>query len=116
MRYVAENVRPDLNLVAAVLSTRISNPNLDEVKELHHELCYLNSTKDLKLIIDNSPFDFVHACVVLHFDLHSDVISHNGMGLILKRTKQKLISSSSTTSKCVELHGSKRHGFEFLQG
>ena len=105
LRYLAENVRPDLNLVAAVLSTRVSNPNLDDVKKLHRALCYLNSTKDLKLIIDNSSFDSVHAYVDAAFAKHSDVISHTGMVLTLGNTavmfkskKQKLVTTSSTTA------------------
>ena len=126
LRYLAENVRPDLNLVAAVLSTRVSNPNLDDVKKLHRALCYLNSTKDLKLIIDNSSFDSVHAYVDAAFAKHSDVISHTGMVLTLGNTavmfkskKQKLVTTSSTTAELVGLHDMKQHALslaEFLQG
>ena len=35
LSYLAENVRPDINLVAAGLSTRVTNPNTDDAQKLH---------------------------------------------------------------------------------
>ena len=49
IRYLAKNVRPDLNLVAAVLSTGVMKPKFDDKAKLQRALAYLNKTKEIYL-------------------------------------------------------------------
>ena len=105
---MAENVRPDLNLVAAVLSTRVIKPTFDDKAKLQRALAYLNKTKEFTLKIDNSPFDCVHAYIDASHGSHTDTISHSGMVLILGNThvmfkskKQHIITRSCTVVELV---------------
>ena len=126
VRYLAENVRPDLNLVAAALSTRVTKPTQDDADKLYRALAYLNSTKELKLIIDSSPFDRVTAYIDASWGIHDDCSSHTGMTLTLGNTpvmfksrKQQCITRSSTTAELVGLTDMMLNALslhEFLEG
>ena len=119
-------MRPDLNLVAAALSTRATKPTQDDLGKLNRSLAYLNSTQCLKLVIDSSPFDRVTAYIDASWGIHDDNSSHTGMTLTLGNTtvmfksrKQKCITRSSTTAELVGLSDMMQHALslhEFLEG
>ena len=109
LRYLAENVSPEWNLVEAVLSTRVLRPTFDDQTKLQRALEYLNKTNSLVLKIDKSPFDCVHAYIEALCGSHSETLSHSGIvltvgiNLVMFKKTQQIITLCSTIAELLAL-------------
>lgn len=108
--YLSRMVRPDIAVSVAYLTTRVKNPNQNDLLKLHRVLDYLNATKDLKLIISNVPFKHVDGLIDASFAQHEDGKSHTGFIIELGgtpisygSTKQHIITVNSTEAELVAL-------------
>ncbi len=58
--YVAKRARPDIALAIAFLTTRVREPDLDDWRKLRHMIVYLQSTRDLPLLLGESSTGVLH--------------------------------------------------------
>ena len=108
--YLVKHSRGDGLLAVSFLTTRVSDPDEDDMKKLNRLLRYFNSTRDLALIIKHNPGSTIEAYIDASYGIHNDCRSHTGMIITLghgamdtRSTKQKLNTKSSTESELVAL-------------
>ena len=111
LMFLATRTRPDLLLSLSVLSTKARSPNVHDMARLDRVIGYLWTTENLGLRIKIKSlklyayFDASWAC---HSDLkgHTGIIvtlGFNGLPLMCKSKKQKVVSRSSTEAELIAM-------------
>ena len=108
--YLAKRVRPDILLAVSFLTTRVQSPDVDDGHKLDRVLKYLNGTQDMGIVLRPSKSLNQEAYIDASYGTHADGKSHSGMVLslgrgpiLVKSTKQKIVTKSSTESELVAL-------------
>ena len=106
--YLEKRARPDIETAVAFLTTRVSEPTIDDWKKLKRVLTYLSNTiNDIRRIGCDSLshiFTWIDAAFAVHPNMRSQTggTMSFGWGVIhAKSTKQKLNTKSSTESELV---------------
>jgi hypothetical protein len=106
--YLAKRTRPDILLPISFLTTRVQNPDLDDLNKLNRVLKYVNGTKSLCISLSISDSPKVHAFIDASYGIHEDGKSHSGLVITLgggpiltKSTKKRLVSKSSTDAELI---------------
>ena len=105
--YFAKRARPDAMTAMSFLTKRVKKPDREDW-EKQHLVKYLESTKNLPLILSADNSDNIYTYADAAFAVHPDMKSHNGVGLTLGRgfaisisSGQRLNTGSSTTAEIV---------------
>jgi hypothetical protein len=107
--WLSQRGRPDLQLAAGFLCTRVREPNEHDWKKLGYEMKYLQGTRHLPLILRSDGkgtaiyIDGAHA---VHYDMKGHVgmyVSEGEGALISASTKCKLNTTSSTETEIVSV-------------
>ena len=107
--YLSKRVRMDLLLAVSFLSTRVREPDKDDVKKLERALKYLNGTRDvfMTLGLKNGVVD-VFGSIDASYATHMNGKSHSGLTLSIGRgtilsmsKKQSIVTKSSTEAEIV---------------
>lgn len=122
--YLANHTRPDIMLAVAYLSTRVSNPTIGDQNKLERVLKYLSGTRERVMAIRGMG-DKIECYIDAAFAIHVDGKSHTGMVIkvfgdtvLVKSSKQKIITKDSTEAELVALSDKVLHAskvYEFLQ-
>jgi hypothetical protein len=111
--YLAKRVRPDILPPVAFLSTRTQAPTDDDQSKLNRVLRYINSTKEMGMILQSTKDIAVLVYADASYGVHADGKSHTGVyitlgrgGVFFRSTKQKIVTKSSTESELVGLSDS----------
>ena len=106
--FLCKRARPDIQTTIAFLTTRVSNPDLDDWKKLRRMIDYLRGTQDLILTLSADNAMIIKWFVDVSYAVHKDMKSHTGGCLTLGKgfpiassLKQKLNTKSSTESELV---------------
>ena len=106
--FLCKQARPDIQTVIAFLTTRVSQPDIDDWKKLQHLINYLRGTKELCLILNSDGTNIIKWYVDAAYAVHKDMKSHTGgimtLGkgaVIATSTKQKINTKSSTEAELV---------------
>jgi hypothetical protein len=106
--YLSKRVRPDILLAVSFLTTRVQNPDSDDLNKLTRVIKYLNGSRELGLVLRASEPLTIKAYIDAAYGLHQDGKSHSGLIISIgsgavssKSTKQKLVTKSSTESELV---------------
>lgn len=109
--YLSKRTRPDILLPVSFLTTRVLEPNTDDWGKLQRVFRYLNSTPELGVILrpDHSG-KTLEAFIDASYGVHEDGKSHTGMMIslgagpfLVKSSKQKIVTKSSTEAELVAL-------------
>ena len=124
--YLAKRVRPDILTPIAFLSTRTRAPTDDDQRKLDRVLRYLNSTKEMGMILEPEKAIAVLVYADVSYGVHADGKSHTGLyitlgrgGVFVRSAKQKIVTKSSTEAELVGLSDSLGQAIwtrEFLIG
>jgi hypothetical protein len=106
--YMAKRGRPDILTAVSFLTTRVNCPNVGDYKKMKRLGSYLNSTKDLKLIL-KAPIPFkIHCYVDASYAVHVDGKGRTGNVVTLgtgafkiMSTKHNIVTKSSTEAEIV---------------
>jgi hypothetical protein len=109
--YLAKRTRPDILLAISFLTTRVQSSDVDDWKKLERVVKYLRSTPELGIIIRPDEGTVIQVHIDASFGVHhSDGKSHSGMFIttgsgpvLVKSTKQKIVTKSSTEAELVAL-------------
>ena len=108
MLYVTKRARTDTALSIAFLTTRVRGPDEDDWQKLEHLIEYLQSSRELPLILGATKTGVLHWYVDASFATHQDMRGHTGgeltMGIgcpTVQSTKTKCNTCSSTINKLV---------------
>jgi histone deacetylase 1/2 len=109
--YLAKRTRPDILLPVSFLTTRVQCSNQDDLNKLLRVLRYLNGTRDLGVILRPDPNgNTLSAFIDASYGVHEDGKSHTGMmisfgagPLLVKSSKQKIVTKSSTEAELIAL-------------
>jgi hypothetical protein len=108
--YLAKRVRPDLLMTVIFLATRVKDPREEDWTKLERLLRYINSTRDIGMVLEASHGLQILAYVDASFGVHGDYKSHTGAMISLgagpiwaKSSKQKINSKSSTEAELIGL-------------
>lgn len=111
--YLAKRVRPDILTPIAFLSTRTRAPTDDDQRKLDRVLRYLNSTKEMGMILEPAKDIAVFVYADASYGVHADGKSHTGLyitlgrgGVFVRSAKQKIVTKSSTEAELVGLSDS----------
>ena len=106
--YLAKRTRPDVLLPVSFLTTRVQQPDTDDLAKLNRVLKYLNGTKDLGIVLSVRDPLTVQTFIDASYGVHGDGKSHSGLVITLgggpiltKSTKQRLVTKSSTEAELV---------------
>ncbi len=106
--YVSKRARPNTSLAIAFLTTRVCKPDEDGWRKLCHIIVYLQSTRDLPLVLGTGDRGVLHWYVDASFAVHPNMKGHTGRVLtmgtgcpLVTSTKQKVNTHSSTISEQV---------------
>jgi len=123
--FLAKRVRPDILTAVSFLSTRVREPDVDDLAKLGRVLKYLHRTEDLVLVLSPSGIDEVEVSVDASYGTHPDGKSHTGKIISLGgatvaagSSKQRIVTKSSTEAELVGLSDSVGDGIgaaEFLR-
>jgi hypothetical protein len=109
--YITKRARPDICVAIAFLTTRVREPDVDDWRKLHHLICYLRVTEDLKLTLSANGLGVLKWYVDSSYAVHPNMRGQTGGGLtlgkgfpIVSSVKQKLNTQSSTESELVGVH------------
>ena len=109
--YITKRARPDICVAIAFLTTRVREPDVDDWRKLHHLICYLRVTEDLKLTLSANGLGVLKWYVDSSYAVHPNMRGQTGGGLtlgkgfpIVSSVKQKLNTRSSTESELVGVH------------
>ena len=91
MLYLGKRVRPDILTAIAFLTTRTRAPTLDDQGKLDRVLRYLNSTKELGMVLECDKDISVLVYVDASYGVHADGKSHTGA----------IISQGEELSMCI---------------
>jgi histone deacetylase 1/2 len=109
--HLAKRVRPDILTATSYLTTRVSKPNVDDIKKMTRVLKYLNGTRELGICIETDPGPIsVKAYIDASYAVHDDCRSQTGCIISLGKgpiytssSKQKINTKSSTESEVVAI-------------
>ena len=110
--YVSKRVRPEMLAAVSFLSTRATEPDIDDLAKLHRVLGYLLGTRERGVVLHIGDTMTVSAFVDAAYGVHTGSgKSHSGCAIVLgnngpvhvKSTKQKLVTKSSTEAELVAL-------------
>jgi hypothetical protein len=111
--YLAKRVRPDILTPVAFLSTRTRKPTDDDQAKLNRVLRYINSTKEMGMILQCTKDIAILVYADASYGVHADGKSHTGVyitlgrgGVFFRSTKQKIVTKSSTESELIGLSDS----------
>jgi hypothetical protein len=107
--YASKRTRPDISLAVNYLSTRVNKFDEDDERKAKRILYYLNSTKDLGIILEcNEKIPFIEAFADASYGVTATrnsqtghVISIGKGPIYVSSTKQKLVTKSSTEAELV---------------
>jgi hypothetical protein len=106
--FLCKRARPDIQLAVAFLTTRVSQPDIDDWKKLRRLINYLRGTQELVLTLGADNTYVIKWNVDAAFAVHKDLKSQTGgmmtMGegaAIATSLKQKINTRSSTESELV---------------
>ena len=107
--YIKKRARPDMELVTAFLTTKVSNPMEEDCNKLTRSIKYLNMTRDDTRTIRCDDLQSVYTWVDAAYAVHSNMRSQTGRSTMSmgwgtihnKSTMQKLNTKSSTESELV---------------
>ena len=108
--FIANRSRPDIAPTVSVLSGRVRSPTKSDWKKCERLVGYLNSTKNLHLVLRYDDVAIARWHVDAAYAVHPDFKSHTGGTLLLSdvggtiastSTKQKLNTRSSTEAELV---------------
>jgi len=109
--YVTKRARPDICVAIAFLTTRVRDPDVDDWRKLHHLICYLRVTEDMKLTLSANGLGVLKWYVDASYAVHPNMRGQTGGGVtlgkgfpIVSSVKQKLNTRSSTESELVGVH------------
>jgi len=125
--YLATRTRPDIMLPITFLCSRVCQATQQDNTKLKRVLSYLNSTKDLGIVLGSKGEEvslsvYADASYAVHADYKSHggiVISHNRGPALVKCSKQKIVTKSSTEAELVTLSDAvslAAYNIEFLKG
>ena len=116
--YLAKRVRPDILTPIAFLSTRTRAPTDDDQRKLDRVLRYVNSTKEMGMILEPEKDIAVLVYADASYGVHADGKSHTGLsitlgrgGVFVRSAKQKIVTKSSTEAELVGLSDSLGQGY-----
>ena len=108
--YLSKRVRPDILLAVSFLTTRVQSPDIDDWNKLQRVLKYLNGTQDMGIILRPNKSAKHEAYIDASYGIHLDGKSHSGLllslglgPLLVKSTKQKIVTKSSTEAELIAL-------------
>jgi hypothetical protein len=108
--YAAKRVRPDLLVTTSFLSKRVTKSTVQDMGKLDRACRYLNSTRDLGIVLEPSRSLHVLAYADAAYGVHEDYKSHSGAmitfgrgPIFAKSSTQKLNTKSSTEAELVAL-------------
>ena len=125
--YLATRTRPDILLPITFLCSRVAIATEEDADKLKRVLSYLNNTRELGIVIGHkgepvSLSVYADASYAVHGDYKSHggiVISHNRGPVLVKCSKQKIVTKSSTEAELVTLSDATSlaaYNIEFLKG
>jgi hypothetical protein len=108
--YLAKRTRPDILTAIAFLTTRVLEPDEDDLRKLERVMRYVKTTSHLPLTLQPDTRINVTSFIDASYGVHPNGRSHTGSIVTLgkgavhaKSTKQKLVSKSSTEAELVAL-------------
>ena len=109
--FLCKQGRPDMQTAIAFLTTRVKEPDKDDLKKLKRAICYLRSTHNLVLTLECGEEGNILWWMDSSFAVHGNMRSHTG-GLPLMgkgavctvSRKQKLNTKSSTKAELVAIN------------
>ena len=106
--YLAKRTRPDILLPVSFLTTRVNNPDQDDMSKLERVFKYLNGERGLGIVLRAEHPARIKAFNDASYGVHKDCKSHSGLCITLgsgpimtKSTKQKIVTKSSTEAELV---------------
>jgi hypothetical protein len=81
--YLCKRVRPDLQPTVAYLTTRVTQPNVDDWKKLTRRIQYLHGSKELYLTLEADDGIDIKWWIDASFAVHPDMRSHTGGTMLL---------------------------------
>ena len=113
--FVSKQGRSDIQVAIAFLTTRLSDPDIDDWKKLARLMRYINSTTNLKFRFSIQDFRAIKWWVDTSYAVHPITCSHTSGTFTLRRgsiysssIKQKFIAKSSTEAECIALNNIAR--------
>lgn len=110
MLYLAKRTRCDILLAVSYLTTRVTNPNENDMKKLSRIFKYLNGSSDQVLTLGGNSDLVIKAHIDAAFGCHRDAKSHSGLVIKLggstimcASSKQKIMSKDSTEAELIAL-------------
>ena len=111
--YLSKRVRNDLLVAVSFLTTRIVGPDSDDRSKLIRVLNYLNSTRDLGMVLECSEevkvtafIDASYGVLPGHRSVSGCMITLGKGPIYAKCSKQRIVSKSSTEAELVALSDS----------
>ena len=109
--YLANRTRYDILSTLSILTTKMQDPNVNDMKRLDRVIGYIAFTPEFGIHIvvnDASLHAYFDAAWAVHTDLkgHSGIyitMGHNGFPLLAKSIKQKTVSRSSTEAELIAM-------------
>jgi hypothetical protein len=105
---LARRARPDILLAVVFWTTRVSNPDIDDLGKLKSVMRYLRDTKDLALTLEASGDGVVRWWIDASFAVHPNMRSHSGAVVSLGKgavygmsSKQKINTKRSCEAELV---------------
>lgn len=106
--FLAMRARPDIMTALSFLTTRVSQPTVDDRNKLKRVIRYLRDTKDLHLTLEPDDLHIFKWMVDASFAVHPNMRSHTGCAasagkgsFLSVSTKQKINTKSSTEAELV---------------
>jgi len=106
--YLCKRARPDLQPTVAFLTTRVTQPDVDDWKKLGRAIKYLRGSKHLWLTLEVDDKLTIKWWIDASFAVHPDMRSHTGATMSLGKgspvslsRKQKINTKSSTEAELV---------------
>jgi len=114
--YIAKRGRPDILTAISFLTTRVSCPDVEDMKKLERVISYMHGTKDMAITLGATDVTELHAYIDASHGVHVDAKSHTGLavtmgiGVFMSRSsKQKVVSKSSTVAELVAVSDALDH-------
>lgn len=109
--YLATRVRPDVLLPITFLCSRVSDPTINDQEKLHRVMKYLYGTPTLGIVLGKYGEEmgltvYADASYAVHKDYKSHggvIVIHNRGPVLVKCSKQKMVTKSSTEAELVTL-------------
>ena len=106
--YLSKRNLIETQLTTGFLTTRVSEPDVDDKRKLERLLKYINGAKHIGLCLDFRGATNIVASIDASYGVHNDGKSHSGLCLFLgkgvfmaKSVKQKIVSKSSAEAELI---------------